>query len=114
MPPEADTAEAAALNGGKALPTALDVFAGKVSPDGLLKAIEEATPEPQDNVRRAELLSEAYYYLGKYYELREKPDEALSCFRLSAAQNVFDSGGHGLAVVELRLHGDNIVRDGDG
>ena len=113
MPPEADTAEAAALNGGKALPTALDVFAGKVSPDGLLKAIEEATPEPQDNVRRAELLSEAYYYLGKYYELREKPDEALSCFRLSAAQNVFDSAEHGLAVLELRLHGDTIVRDAD-
>lgn len=113
MPPEADTAESLAQSGGKQIPTVLDVFSGRDSPDELLKAIEEATPKPADNTRRAELLSEAYYYLGKYYELREKPDEALLCFRMSAAQNVFDSAEHGLAVLELRLHGDTRVREPD-
>lgn len=113
MPQEADTAETAAMSGGKPIPTVLDVFAGRVSPDGLLSAIEEATPAPSDNVRRAELLSEAYYFLGKYYELKGKKDEALMCFRMSAAQNVFDSVEHGLSRLELRLHGDTTVREPD-
>ena len=86
---------------------------GRDPPEAPPKPFVNDTPTTEIYTRRAELLSEAYYYLGKYYELREKPDEALLCFRMSAAQNVFDSAEHGLAVLELRLHGDTRVHEPD-
>ena len=55
----------------------------------------------------AERLCEAYYYLGKYSQIHNRPRRALNYFKLSLATNVFEYVEHRYArmeIVETRQH----------
>lgn len=90
----------------------VSVFAGKQGINQFLQGVEQ---ESRDNRELAERLCEAYFYFAKLSQLQGNDDKAVSYFKLSLANNVYDFIEHRYARLELQLlapQGDSDDDDG--
>lgn len=79
----------------------------KVSEEQLFKAILSST---RDNTLLAQRLTEAYFYLGKRYQMQGDYAHAVSLYKLAISFNVFEYVEHRYAFIEMgRIYQD--VRD---
>jgi lipoprotein NlpI len=73
-----------------------EMLAGKISPDALI-----AKAASTDIGVREDQYSEAYFYLGKYYQMTNQPEKAKDAFNKCLAQGVTEFMEHNLATLAL-------------
>lgn len=79
-------------------------FAGNISEAALLQSVLEDVTSPQ---LLAERLCEVYFYLAKWHESQQRPEQALSYYKKVLATNVFEFVEHRYARLEIsRLRGE--------
>lgn len=78
----------------------IDLFLGRIPEDYLLQLIARNTENKKE---LAEKLCEAYFYLGKYNDIRGISDVAEHYFRMALATNVYEFVEHRYAKLELEL-----------
>lgn len=71
---------------------------GDVSEEQAFKAVLSAT---RDNTLLAQHLTEAYYYLGKRYQMQGELAQAISLYKLAISFNVYEYVEHRYAFIEL-------------
>ena len=79
-------------------------YAGELSEKALLESILVGLNNPR---QLAERLCEAYFYLAKWHDSQNRPEQALSYYKQVLATNVFEFVEHRYARLEMaRLRGD--------
>ena len=74
------------------------LFLGNLHVDEFL---EKMTQQLGEDEQLTERLCEAYFYLGKYMQLENKPLDAMNYFKLALSTNVYEFVEHRYASVEL-------------
>lgn len=79
-------------------------LAGEITEKALLDSVLQELSSPQI---LAERLCEVYFYLAKWHESRQRPEQALSYYKQVLATNVFEFVEHRYARLEMaRLRGE--------
>lgn len=79
-------------------------FAGELSEQALLDSVIEDLSSPQ---QLAERLCEVYFYLAKWHDSQQRPEQALSYYKRVLATNVYEFVEHRYARLEMaRLRGE--------
>lgn len=76
------------------------VYLGEQSEDQFLRSLHSYTA---DNNQLAQILCEAYFYLGKWHRMNGRDNLALNYYKLSLSTNVFEFVEHRFARLELEL-----------
>lgn len=71
--------------------------------------IQGLTVNVKTNKELSDRLCEAYFYLGKYSQLKGQPNSAINFFKLALSTNVFEFVEHRYARLELDLMKKNTV-----
>lgn len=77
------------------------VTLGKISSAQLFALIESPKSPLTNNTKLAHALTEAYFYLGKYYQQKEDSQSAIALMKLAIAFNVYGYIEHGFAFLEI-------------
>lgn len=79
-------------------------FAGELSEQALLDSVIKDLSSPQ---QLAERLCEVYFYLAKWHDSQQRPEQALSYYKRVLATNVYEFVEHRYARLEMaRLRGE--------
>lgn len=76
----------------------VQLFLEKLSVDEYQKRMTKQLNEDEELTER---LCEAYFYLGKYMQMKNRPVEAMNYFKLALSTNVYEFVEHRYASVEL-------------
>ncbi|WP_333607889.1 lipoprotein NlpI [Arsukibacterium sp.] len=84
-------------------------YAGMITETQLLNSVAEQLTGPQ---LLAERLCEVYFYLAKWHDAEQRPEQALRYYKMVLATNVFEFVEHRYARVEIaRLQGETLTDD---
>ena len=85
-------------------------LAGEMTESALLDSVMQDLSGPQ---LLAERLCEVYFYLAKWHESKQQPEQALEYYKKVLATNVFEFVEHRYARLEMaRLRGENTSPEG--
>ncbi|NQZ20576.1 MAG: lipoprotein NlpI [Colwellia sp.] len=84
----------------------IKLYLGEISHQAFVR---ELTSGVSSNKALSERLCEAYFYLGKYYQLQGKNKSAVNFFKLALSTNVYEFVEHRYAKLELDLMRKNLV-----
>jgi len=86
--------------------TIIQLYLGEISHQTFVRQL---TAGVNSNKALSERLCEAYFYLGKYYQLQGKNKSAVNFFKLALSTNVYEFVEHRYAKLELELMRKNLA-----
>jgi lipoprotein NlpI len=85
----------------------IELYLGEITEQ---KFISQLSIGVNSNKALSERLCEAYFYLGKYYQLKDNNELAANFFKLALSTNVYEFVEHRYAKLELDLMRQEIVK----
>lgn len=85
----------------------INLYLGKLSQSEFIKNL---TANVNNSKELSDRLCEAYFYLGKYNQLKDQPHAAANFFKLALSTNVFEFVEHRYAKLELDLMRKNTLQ----